>query len=65
MCKIADVVKPTSLKQEQAADLCGTTQPRLNDLLKGKVARFSLGALVNIGAPFGVVIQIIAPRAAE
>jgi len=35
MHEIARAVKETALKQEQAAELCGITQPRLNDLLKG------------------------------
>jgi len=64
MHEIANVVKQTALKQEQAAELCGITQPRLNDLLKGKVSRFSLDALVNIGARVGVVLQVVVPRAA-
>jgi predicted XRE-type DNA-binding protein len=64
MHEIANVVKQTALKQEQAAELCGITQPRLNDLLMGKLSRFSLDALVNIGARVGVALQVIAPRAA-
>lgn len=64
MHEIASAVKGTALKQEQAAELCGITQPRLNDLLKGKISRFSLDALVNIGARVGVSLQVIAPRAA-
>jgi predicted XRE-type DNA-binding protein len=62
MHEITSAVKKTVLKQEQAAELCGITQPRLNDLLKGKVSRFSLDALVNIGAHVGVSLQVIAPR---
>jgi len=64
MHEIANVVKESAMKQEQAAEQCGITQPRRNDLLKGKVSRFSLDALVNIGARVGVALQVIAPRAA-
>lgn len=36
--------------QQHAAGLCGLTQPRISDLLRGNVSRFSLDALVNITA---------------
>ncbi len=36
--------------QQHAANLCGLTQPRISDLLRGNVSRFSLDALVNITA---------------
>ncbi|MFM7531342.1 MAG: XRE family transcriptional regulator, partial [Rubrivivax sp.] len=32
---------------------CGVTQPRMNDLLRGRVSRFSLDALVNIATAMG------------
>ena len=34
--------------QREAAMKCGITQPRLNDLLRGRIFRFPLDALVNI-----------------
>ncbi len=36
--------------QQHAAGLCGLTQPRISDLLRRNVSRFSLDALVNITA---------------
>lgn len=39
--------------QNEIAQLCGITQPRLNDLLTGKINKFSLDALVNITASLG------------
>jgi len=33
------------------------TQPRINDLLRGHVSRFSLDALVNISAALGCRIR--------
>jgi len=32
---------------------CGVTQPRMNDLLRGRVSHFSLDALVNIATAMG------------
>ena len=36
------------MTQAQAAKLFGVTQPRINDLLRGKIGKFSLDALVNM-----------------
>ena len=37
----------------EAAQRSGVTQPRMNDLLRGRVSRFSLDALVNIATAMG------------
>jgi predicted XRE-type DNA-binding protein len=42
----------------QAARHCGVTQPRINDLLRGRVSRFSLDALVNIALGVGRRVHI-------
>ncbi|MGH9904514.1 MAG: XRE family transcriptional regulator, partial [Pyrinomonadaceae bacterium] len=36
----------------------GVTQPRMNDLLRGRVSRFSLDALVNIATAIGRRVRI-------
>lgn len=36
----------------------GLTQPRLNDLLKGKIDKFSLDKLVNIATKAGLSIDL-------
>ena len=48
MQQIAAIVKESKWTQVEAAALCGITQPRMNDLLRGRVSRFSLDALVNV-----------------
>ena len=53
MQKIAAIVKENGWTQLEAADRCGVTQPRINDLLRGRVSRFSLDALVNIATAIG------------
>ena len=42
----------------EAARRCGVTHPRLNDLLRGRLSRFSLDALVNIAAALGCRVQV-------
>ena len=53
MQKIAEIIKANNWKQADAALHCGVTQPRINDLLRGRVSRFSLDALVNIATALG------------
>jgi len=53
MQKIAAIVKENRWTQAEAARRCCVTQPRMNDLLRGRVSRFSLDALVNIATAIG------------
>jgi predicted XRE-type DNA-binding protein len=65
MRKIAAIVKACKWTQTEAAAHCGVTQPRMNDLLRGRLSRFSLDALFNIAAAIGhrVTVKIdLAPR---
>ena len=48
--KIKALVRLNGWTQSKAANLCGQTQPRINDLLRGRISRFSLDTLVNITA---------------
>ena len=53
MQQIAAIVKDSKWTQVEAAAQCGITQPRMNDLLRGRVSRFSLDALVNVATAIG------------
>lgn len=50
---IGEIVKQNGWTQAEAARRCGVTQPRINDLLRGRISRFSVDALVNIAAALG------------
>jgi len=56
--QIAQIVKKGGWTQAEAARRCGVTQPRINDLLRGRIDRFSLDALVNIATALGRKVQI-------
>lgn len=58
MQQIADIIKANNWKQTEAASHCGVTQPRINDLLRGRVSRFSLDALVNIATALGRRVHV-------
>jgi predicted XRE-type DNA-binding protein len=53
MRQIVELIAANGWKQVEAAERCGVTQPRINDLLRGRVSRFSLDALVNIATALG------------
>jgi predicted XRE-type DNA-binding protein len=53
-----------SVSQETAAARLGITRPRLNDLLRGKLGKFSLDALVNLATAAGLSLEIRISEAA-
>ena len=44
--------------QGEAAQRLGVTQPRLNDLLRGRITNFSLDALINLAAVAGLTVRL-------
>ncbi len=48
----------TAMSQTQAATLLGVTQPRISDLMRGKINLFGLDALVNMATAAGLHIEI-------
>lgn len=60
MMALSRAVKSWDVPQKQAAERLRVTQPRLNDLLKGKIDKFSLDALVNLlgGANLQIEIEV-------
>lgn len=61
---IRERVRSWDIPQEQAAKRLGLTRPRTNDLLRGKLDKFSLDALVNIAAASGFKLHIQLEEAA-
>ena len=56
--QISALIEANGWTQTEAAGHCGVTQPRINDLLRGRVSRFSLDALVNIATALGRQVHI-------
>lgn len=46
------------LSQAQAAKIIGVTQPRVSDLMRGKINLFGLDALVNMATAAGLHIEM-------
>jgi predicted XRE-type DNA-binding protein len=64
MEKISGIVKLNGWTQAEAAKRCGVTQPRINDLLRGRIARFSIDALVNMASVLGSKVRVTLEDAA-
>jgi len=58
MIAIHRAVDDWKLTQAQAAKRLQITQPRLNDLLRGKIDKFSLDALVEIAGHAGLSVRM-------
>jgi predicted XRE-type DNA-binding protein len=58
MMEITAVVARNGWSQRHAATELGLTQPRTSDLVNGKLDKFSLDALVNIGAKLGLHLHL-------
>ena len=62
---LTKTVKSWNLPQKDAARQLHVTQPRLSELLNGKIDKFSLDALVNLLASANLEIDItVKPRVA-
>ena len=68
MIAIEQRVREEGWTQTEAAARLHVNQPRVSDLLNGKIGKFSLDALVNMLAPVGLTFDvrpIERPRAAK
>jgi predicted XRE-type DNA-binding protein len=58
MSKIEGVVGGWKVPQGEAAKRLGITKPRLDDLLRGKMSKFSLDALASLATRAGLRVQL-------
>ena len=58
MIEVEKFVGRSKLSQREAAKKLGITQPRLNDLLQGKIQKFSIDALVKMLSKVGVHVAV-------
>ena len=55
---IRKVIEKIGITQAAAAKRAGITQPRMNDLVKGRTEKFTLDALVKVASSFGYSVQL-------
>lgn len=61
---IGEQVRSWNVTQAEAARRLGITQPRLNDLLRGRIANFSLDTLIRLAGLAGLSVRLDIGKAA-
>jgi len=64
MMALKDYIASEGLSQSRAAKVFGVTQPRVSDLMRGKIELFGLDALVNMLAAAGLHVEVHVAKAA-
>lgn len=59
MIRLGELIKDRGLTQVEAAKLFDVSQPRVSDLVRGKIDRFSIDTLVAMLGHAGVKVSLI------
>ncbi|MFL5582544.1 MAG: XRE family transcriptional regulator [Gemmatimonadaceae bacterium] len=64
MATLRKLIKDRGLTQAQAATLFGVSQPRVSDLVRGKIDLFSIDTLVDMLARAGLHVELVVGQVA-
>jgi predicted XRE-type DNA-binding protein len=64
MMDLKNYIVSAGLSQAEAAKLFNITQPRVSDLMRGKINLFGIDALVNMAAAAGMSVEVSVKKAA-
>lgn len=59
MIHLQKAIEAHALKQTEAAKLLGVTQPRISDLMRGRVDLFSIDTLIDMLAHLGIRVKLV------
>ena len=59
LIQIQKTLEARGLKQAEAAKLLGVTQPRVSDLIRGRLHLFSADSLIDMLAKLGVRVRLV------
>jgi len=59
MVNLQKVITARGLKQVEAAELLGVTQPRVSDLMRGRIDLFSIDTLIDMLARLEIRAKIV------
>ena len=59
MSAIRETIREDSLSQTQAAEAIGCTQPRVSDIVTGKLDRFTIDFLVSAATALGIRVGLV------
>ena len=64
MIAVQKALERRRVKQAEAAKILGVTQPRVSDLLRGRIDLFSSDALIDMLARLGIRVRLVVSRRA-
>ncbi len=59
MMQMQDYVRKQDWTQKAAAKHLGVTQPRVSDLMRGKINLFSIDALIGMSGHAGITLNLV------
>ena len=59
MIRLARLIERRGLTQSRAARLLGVSQPRVSDLVRGRIERFSIDSLVAMLGRAGATVSLV------
>jgi predicted XRE-type DNA-binding protein len=63
--KLIDFIDDSGMSQGEIAEHLGVTQPRISDLVRGKIDLFSIDALVNMLVAAGLKVELFVTPSAR
>ncbi len=58
MIALKEHISRSGLSQAEAAKVFGITQPRVSDLMRGKINLFGIDTLINMAAAAGLHVEV-------
>lgn len=65
MVELSKLIQDRGLTQTEAAEILGVTQPRISDLTRGKIDRFSIDTLVAMLGHAGIAVRFSTKRRSQ
>ena len=65
MIALSSLIEERALTQVQAAELFGVSQPRVSDLVRGKIERFSVDTLIAMLGAAGAAVRVTVKKRAR
>lgn len=65
MIELTRLIEAQGLTQTAAAEILGVTQPRVSDLMRGKIDRFSVDSLIEMLGHAGACVSIVVTRRSQ
>lgn len=65
MIELTKLIEAQELTQAAAAKLLGVTQPRVSDLVRGKIDRFSVDSLIEMLGHAGACVSVLVTQRSQ